>query len=261
MKTISEQPDLAVATRKADLPIEQAEQPLTIETAFKAALSGQISKESLEVAKGLLAMDWHHKFNRAWFELRKEIATLEIYADKSVSGRDGKALFAYCSEKEMSEKLEPLLLKHGFTMMSGQDLKEGVNTVSITFIHEAGHQETRSFSVRSPAQNSVMNDATKCDEGGATSAWRNLMIKCLGLKSRIQISDDPRNLGEKITEEQAKELQRRVAESNSNEFAFLKLAGIGAISGKATLEHYKSIMSEKYELLDGMLKQKESRGR
>lgn len=253
--------ELALASA-TPLPVAASEpRPLTIEAAFNAALGGQISKESLEVAKGLLALDWQHKFNRAWFELRKHIGTLDLYADKQVTDNSGNVLFAYCSEREMCEKLEPILLAHGFTMLSGQELKDGIITVSITFIHEAGHQETRCFSVRSPAQNRVMNDASKCDAGGSTSAWRNLIIKCLGLKARIQVEDDPRNLGEQITPEQAEELQRRVMETESNELAFLKLAGVTAIAGKPTLEHYKAIMSEKYQMLDELLRKKESRGR
>ena len=55
-----------------------------------------------------------------------------------------------------------------------------------------------------------------------------------------------------MTEEQAFELERRVAETNSNRDAFLKFAGA---------KSYREIAATKYEILDGFLRKKEKGGR
>jgi hypothetical protein len=100
-----------------------------------------------------------------------------------------------------------------------------------------------------------MKDATAADAGSTTSAWRHLVIKMFGLKSRIQEGDDPRNLGDthtKVTAEQAGELEHRVKMVNGNVSAFLKLAG-------ATL--FSEIPASKYDELDAKLKIKEGGGK
>ena len=59
-------------------------------------------------------------FNRALFALKKEISGMDFYADKSAKTKSGAVAYTYCSESEISEKLEPVLFKHGFAMLFGQ---------------------------------------------------------------------------------------------------------------------------------------------
>jgi hypothetical protein len=164
---------------------------------------------------------------------------------------NGKVAYSYCSETELSSMLEPVLLKHGFTMMFGQRSDEGKIVAIITLIHEEGHEETREYSVRSGNTN-ALKDATAADTGATTSAWRHLVIKMLGIKSRIREDADPRNLGGKVTKEQAEELEQRVAITNSNRATFLKMAGVDSFAAIPTL---------KYEVLDQLLRMKEQKGK
>jgi hypothetical protein len=139
-------------------------------------------------------------------------------------------------------------------MLFGQRDDAGKTAALITLIHQDGHEETREYSVRSGSTN-AMKDATAADTGATTSAWRHLVIKMFGLKSRIQESDDPRNLGDtntRITPERADELERRAQLTNSNIPAFLKLAGAAKFS---------EIPAVNYDMLDRMLASKERVGR
>jgi hypothetical protein len=219
---------------------------------LNAAVSGGITSESVGVVERIIAMRREEvsaankaKFNKSFFKLRQEISGMDFYADKAAMN-NGKVAYSYCSETELSSMLEPVLLKHGFTMMFGQRSDEGKIVAIITLIHEEGHEETREYSVRSGNTN-ALKDATAADTGATTSAWRHLVIKMLGIKSRIREDADPRNLGE-----QAEELEQRVAITNSNRATFLKMAGVDSFAAIPTL---------KYEVLDQLLRMKEQKGK
>jgi hypothetical protein len=224
---------------------------------LNAAVSGGITSESVGVVERIIAMRREEvsaankaKFNKSFFKLRQEISGMDFYADKAAMN-NGKVAYSYCSETELSSMLEPVLLKHGFTMMFGQRSDEGKIVAIITLIHEEGHEETREYSVRSGNTN-ALKDATAADTGATTSAWRHLVIKMLGIKSRIREDADPRNLGGKVTKEQAEELEQRVAITNSNRATFLKMAGVDSFAAIPTL---------KYEVLDQLLRMKEQKGK
>lgn len=238
-------------------------EPLTIKQPtsldiLDAAVRGGVTSENVAVVQSIIEMRRQEvaaanktEFNRAFFRLKKEISTLEFYADKEARNDSGKVTFVYCSETEIARIIEPVMFKHGFAMLFGQRQETDRVVAIVTLIHEQGHEEVREYSVRSGNTNR-MKDATAADTGATTSAWRHLMIKMLGIKSRIRDDQDPRNLGDKITAEQCEELQRRVAESNSNPEAFLKLAGSPTFS---------EIHSMKYDLLDQFLRLKEKKGK
>ena len=223
-----------------------------------AAVKGGVTAENVAVVKEIIAMrreevreEAKAAFARSFFQLRKNMPT--FYADKEAKNDNGKVVFVYCSEEELSRMLEPVLFQHGFTTLFGQR-QEGDKVVAIlTLMHEAGHQETREYSVRGGSTNR-MKDATSADAGSTTTAWRHLVIKMFGLKSRISADHDPRNEGdnELVTSEQAFELERRVNETESNVGAFLKFAGA---------KSFAEIRAGKYAELDAMLSKKEGRGR
>lgn len=203
-------------------PMEVAPANLTSLNILEAAVRGGITAENVAVVEKLVAMRREEiaheaklKFNRAFFELRQDIAKMDFYADKAAMNQ-GKVAYRYCSEKELSAGLEPVLFKHGFAMLFGQRDSDGKTVAEITLIHKDGHQEVREFSVRSGNTN-AMKDATAADTGATTSAWRHLVIKMFGLKSRICESDDARNLGDlatKVKPEVAEELERRAHDCN-----------------------------------------------
>ena len=250
--------ELAAVTKE---PMPVTAPKLTSLDILNTAVSGGITSESVGVVERIIAMRreelaFENKvaFNKAFFSLKSEIKTMDFYADKASKDKQGNVLFTYCSEKELATKLEPVLFKHGFTMLFGQRERDGGATALITLIHSAGHEETREYSVRSGSTNSV-KDATMADLGATTSAWRHLVIKMFGLKSRIQESDDPRNLGDtskKIAAAQAAELEHRCKMVNSHIPSFLKLAG-------ATT--FAEIPAVNFEVMDRLLKTKEQTGR
>ncbi len=251
--------ETGVAVRESQA-MESA-QPHSITTAqiLDAAVRGGVTAENVAVVERLVALrreevssENKSLFNRAFFALKREISTMEFYADKEATTKSGAKAYSYCSEEEISGKLEPVLFKHGFAMLFGQRKEAAIVSAEITLIHEAGHEEKREYSVR-VGQSNQMKDDTAVDSGSTTSAWRHLVIKMFGLKSRIREDFDAKNIGDtktKITPAQADELERRVQMLNSNVAAFLKLGG-------ATC--FADIPACNYEILDRMLQSKEGR--
>lgn len=219
-----------------------------------AAIRGGINKDNVEVVERLVALrreemreDAKRVFAQAFLNLRRNMP--EICIDSAAKDTNGNIAYRYCSEREISEKLEPVLLQHGFAMMAGQRQDGGMVVITITLIHEGGHQEVREYAVH-PGATNRMKDATAVDTGATTSAWRHLVQKMFGLKSRMRAEDDARNLGAQITRAQAAELEHRVAMTNSDRNAFLKFAGA---------KSFAEIMDSKYAILDGFLARKEGR--
>jgi hypothetical protein len=259
MKTITEnpQPDLAVATREP-LAIAPAAR-LTSLDILESAVRGGITSENVAVVKEIIAMRREEineaakaEFAKAFFKLKKSIAETSLYADKSATNKDNKVAYTYCSETEISDKLEPVLFANGFAMLFGQRKDEGGVVAIITLIHEAGHQETREYAVRAGSTN-AMKDATAADAGSTTTAWRHLVIKMFGLKSRISESDDARNLGDtatKVTKAQSDELEHRLKMINGKVPDFLTLAGAKSFS---------DIPAAVYPILDRFLTKREGR--
>jgi len=248
---------MPMITHEPQLP---APRSLTSLDILDAAVRGGVTSENVAVVKEIIAMRreelaFENKaaFNKSFFALKSEIQGMNFYADKAAKDNKGNVLYTFCSEKELATKLEPVLLKHGFTMLFGQRERDSGATALITLIHSAGHEETREYSVRSGSTNSV-KDATAADTGATTSAWRHLVIKMFSLKSRIREDEDARNIGDgaKVTPAQADELERRVQLTNSNVPAFLKLA-------KA--DSFANIPAIQYDALDALLRTKEARGR
>jgi hypothetical protein len=242
-------------------PMEVATRPaqsLTSLDILDRVIGSGVTSDSVGVVKEILAMRREEiahesklKANRSFFELRQDIGRMDFYADKAAMN-NGKVAYRYCSEKELSAGLDPVLFKHGFAMMFSQRDDGGKIVAVITLIHKDGHEIKGEFAVRSGNTN-AMKDATAADTGATTSAWRHLVIKMFGIKSRICESDDARNLGDlskKVTPEVAFELERRVNETNGNVTAFLKFAGA---------EKFADIPEANYDILDRFLKAKEGK--
>lgn len=185
-------------------------------------------------------------FNRALFALKKEISGMEFYADKQAKKTNGDISYTYCSEGEISAKLEPVLFKHGFAMLFSQKREEGSVTVELTLIHEQGHEAKSNYSVR-VGQSNAMKDATAVDSGSTTSAWRHLVIKMFGLKSRIREEGDARNVGAFISQEKAFELASRVMACGADAKKFLAFAQAESFEtiGEAILPQLESMLRTK----------------
>ena len=191
-------------------------------------------------------------FNRALFALKKEISGMEFYADKQGKNKAGDTIYTYCSESEISAKLELVLFKHGFAMMFSQKREQGSVTVEINLIHQDGHEVASNYSVR-VGQSNQLKDDTAVDSGSTTSAWRHLVIKMFGLKSRIREEGDARNVGAFISTDKAFELAERVMACGADAKKFLAFAQAETFEtiGEAILPQLEAMLRTKEKAQKG----------
>ena len=223
-------------------------QPTAIDI-LQAAVEKGITAENVAVVKEIRQMvreEQEHNaklaFNRAFFELRKEMPV--VYADREVKTDSGAVAFQYCSPQEIKDILEPLMLRHGFTTMTSQEMDgETKVTVTVSLLHEAGHSVNGTFTIRVGQENRLVK-GPQVVAGATTAAERHCLIKLFGLRTRVNADDDARNVGEPITAEQAFELERMVKEKNRDAAAFLKFAGATS---------FQTIMSSRLEECRKML--------
>lgn len=235
-------------------------QPTTMDL-IQTALVGGVTTENVGVIERLAALRREEiaavskaNFNRDFFALKRDIAKLNFYADKEAKNNTGKVMYVYCSETEMSDKLEPVLDRHNFSMLFSQERDGDTVTAVVTLIHVGGHEHTSRFTVRVGSTNSA-KDATAADAGSTTSAWRHLVMKLFGLKSRISDVQDPRLIGDLITETQAMNLQIAAQEVGMKEVVFLRLAGVTA-GNPPSLEDYLKIKTGSLGVLENVLAEK-----
>ena len=109
-----DQPSLAVATTQ---PQAVAIAPPTSLDILEKAVRGGVTSENVAVVKEIIAMRREEvsaaskaSFNRAFFDLRRELGGMDFYADKAAMN-NGKVAYRYCSETELSAGLEPVLFR------------------------------------------------------------------------------------------------------------------------------------------------------
>lgn len=189
--------------------------------------------------------DAEKAFAQAFNALQTEMKSVQ--ATRAVPNNDGTIRYRFAPYELIMEQVRPMLEKHGFTVTFSTDFADGRMIKSCTLQHIGGHSKTNKFAVRI---GSGPPKASEAQADGAASTYAKRFALCDALNITIETDSDARAEGAPITPEQADELERRVAETNSNRSAFLKLAGAAT---------FTEIASTKYDMLDQLLARKEGR--
>lgn len=187
------------------------------------------------------------EFAQAFVALQAEMPAVK--ALRAVPNRDGSTRYNFAPYEEIMDQIAPMLKRHGFTVTFSTDFGEGRLIKTCTLQHVGGHSKSNKFAVRI---GSGPPGATDTQADGAASTYAKRFALCDALNIQIDKDSDARAEGGAITADQAEELERRVAETNSNVAAFLKFAGATKFS---------EIPATKYDLLDSHLSRKERAGR
>ena len=187
-------------------------------------------------------------FASAFVRLQAEMP--KVQATVAVKNKDGSVRYRFAPIEKIVEQVGPAMKENGFTFSFSERFFEGRMVETCTLMHVGGHKRTNEFSVR------VGGGPPGCTEtqaDGAASQYARRYALCDALGIVIEhLDEDARAEGGTVTAEQAFELERRVAETNSNKAAFLKFAGA---------EKFADISAVKYDMLDQFLQKKERKGR
>ena len=240
-------------------PGELARPEPTIGEILSTLCAGGITKDNAEAVASLIAskqaMDARNaerEFNRDFVLLMQDIP--KIRAMKSVPGRDGSIRFSFAPLEEIENQLRPLLAAHGFFyVFSEGESRQGCVTKVCTVGHRGGHSRNNSYTVRI---GSGPPGCTESQSDGAAHSYAKRGALCDAFAIQIdKTAVDPHAEGSFITEEQAEELERRVAETNSSRDAFLKFAG----ANMTAKNPWATITARRYSECDEMLRRKEGK--
>lgn len=235
---VSQQPLVRPSPSVGDMLQAMIEKGVTSENV--AALEAMV-----KLHERMQERDAEKAFTSAFVALQSELPT--IVASTPIPNR-GK----YERFEDVMRVVGPLLQKHGFSVSFSMDFKENRVLETCHLKHVAGHSQSNTFAVRTGGK---ADSETQADCKAATTAKRNALLNALNIVIRqdcLSSEDDAAIEGGPITPEQADELERRVALTNSNREAFLRVAGA---------KSFKEIPSGKYVILDDLLHRKESRGK
>lgn len=225
---------------------------------IQAVIQKGVTAESVAVMESLVglyermdARKAEKAFTAAFNALQAEIP--HVVAHKPVPNKDGTIRYTFAPFEDIMEQLQSPLQKHGFTVSFTTKFDGGSGVVRLIktciLTHTGGHSRSTEFAVR---VGGGPPGASECQADGAASTYAKRFALCDALNIVIDKDTDARAEGRPITPEQAEELERRVALTNSDKAAFLKFAGAAT---------FAEIMSSKYDMLDQTLRRKEQRGR
>jgi hypothetical protein len=221
---------------------------------LQAVIKGGVTAESVGALEKLAMLyermqdkEAEKQFAAAFVALQAE---MPIIVAESVIPNRGK----YAKFEHVMNQIKPLLQKHGFSLSFSNQCVENRVIETCHLKHIGGHSQSNSFAVRVGKADSE----TQADCKAATTAKRNALLNALNIVISQDILNEEHDASiegdpyEFVTKEQAGELERRVAETNSDKTAFLKFANS---------EKFATIQSNRYHDLDAMLTRKERAGR
>jgi hypothetical protein len=226
---------------------------------MQAMIDKGVTQENAAAFRELVLLSEHMEDRKAKSEFAADFMALQaelprVQATKVIPDKNGNMRSSFAPFEEIDTQLRPIAQRHGFTYSFSEGLfQAGKITKICTVLHRCGHERSNPFSVR------VGNGPPGCSEAqadGAAHSYAKRGALCDAFNIVVHgIDNDARLEGDTMTpvsKAQADELERRAKMTNSNLPAFLKLAGSATFAG---------IPASKYEMLDGMLRKKESQSR
>ena len=216
---------------------------------------GQITTESVGVAKELFALDREMRKDRAEQEfagafsgLQKALKTFR--ATKVVPDKQGNTKYTYLPYEEIMGVVQPLADQFGFSISFSTDFQDARIIQTCTLQHIAGHHRDYKAFVRAGAG---PHGATETQADGAAMTYAKRYALCNALNIVVERDTDgadARNEGAPISFEQSETLRELVKETGADEVRFL------AFSGAKT---YGEIGTSRYDACFAALQKKAKR--
>ena len=212
---------------------------------LRASVQGGVTKENLEVTKGLMEMfermdarKAEKIFNTELTAVQTEVRQAGVEAVREVLNKDGSHRYWYASKADILKVAGPILDRHGFSVSFDVEY-DGPRCFAICeFRHKAGHKEKKRYGVR-PGSGPPGSNEPQADGSGITYAQRGALTGWLNLTVGKDADADPGDatqIGDTIKPDKALELQRRLRACGADEAGFLKFAGCGELADSATAE-------------------------
>jgi hypothetical protein len=244
--------ETALTTREA-MPVDTVRPQPTVADMLQAVIERGVTQESVAAVGQLVTLyermqekDAEKAFAAAFVALQAEMP--KVKATKVIPDKHGNVRSTFAPFEEIDAQARPLCLKHGFTYVfsEGESSQPGRITKICTLQHVGGHKRSNPFTVR------IGNGPPGCSEAqadGAAHSYAKRGALCDALNIVVTGMDtDVKMEGGNITQEQADQLEKRVALLNIEHPKFLKWLGASK---------YSEVAASKYHLADEELSKRE----
>ena len=223
---------------------------------IRAVIDKGLTAEGVSVIERLVALQEHindkdaeKQFAVAKAALQGELGTFNATKDVPGKNKAGQEIvkYSYLPFDEIMRRVQPLLVKHGFSLSFSTDMRESRIVQTCTLTHAAGHHRDYLAFVRAGAGPYGATE-TQADGAAMTYAKRYALCNALNIVvERDTDGADARNEGAPISFEQAETLREMVRDTRADEAAFLKFAGAAT---------YAEIGANRYDALFQALQRK-----
>lgn len=226
----------------AELSLAATPGPMNVGAMLEKFIERGVTPENVTAFERLIDLklkldqiDAEKQFAAAFAALQAEMPAIQ--ATQPVPNNDGTVRYMFAPYEKIMEQVRPLLVKHGFAISFNSDFKNERIYQTCTLMHVGGHSRSNTFMAaigRGPP------GASSAQADGAASTYAKRFALCAALNITIERDTDAQSVGEPISPEKVQYLKEQVAETRSNERAFLKFAGV---------EHYEDIGETQYDAL------------
>lgn len=182
-------------------------------------------------------------FAQAFHALQSETPGIE--ATVPVPDKHGNVRYYFAAYENIMAQVQPLLVKHGFSVTFDSEFKEDRLVMRCTLLHVGGHSRTTTQYMRTSAPYGA-NDS---QADGATTTMAKLYALCSALNIVIERDSDARNEGDPVSFEQAATLKEMVKEARADEKKFLAYAG-AATYEEIGANRYQQLFRELQDRID-----------
>lgn len=254
---MSENPELqkAVILRPENQLATSKEAAPSIAAMLQAVVEKGISGENVHALEKLVDLyekmdnrDARHAFAEAFNALQSEMPRIQV--TEAVPDRDGNLKYKFAPFEKIMEQVQPLLLKHGFSVSFSTKFEHERLVKTCTLSHKRGHSQSNDFAVRI-GKGPPGSSESQADGAASSYAKRFAFCDALNIVTEKDTDGaDPRIDGAPITAAQAKSLRDRVAACGADAQKFLAFAGAST---------FEEIPSAKLAMLESNLKRKEAK--
>lgn len=244
---------LATTQPRTLATVEQPSVALMLQTALEKGITSDNATalgQLMSLYERMEARSAAQAFASAMVSLKQEMPTIQV--SKAVPNNDGTIRYRYAPLDEIDGKLRPMALKHGFTYSFSEAPSEPNKVTKVCVVkHIGGHSESTPFTVRIGKGPPGSSEA-QGDGAAASYAQRRALCDAFGIivESDTDGSDDPRNEGKPITQQQADELRELCDEVKADRKKFLE---------HAKAETFEQISSTRFEDLVVTLNRRRSK--
>lgn len=229
---------------KADAPaVPAVGEPVGIEAILKLAIDREVPVESLERLVALHERVTERaaasEFNRALAAFQAECPSVPRSSRATITTKSGGQYgYSYAELDTIAKTVRPILERHGLSYTWDSVLEpNGLVRCTCTVRHVAGHSQSASFSA--PTESSSAMSGAQKHAAALTFARRQSLIQVLGLTTCDPDTDGASE--ERVSEEQALQINDLVQESKANLQAFLQYMKASSIDDIRARDYLKAV--------------------